>query len=82
MEYTIDDLKDAFEAGREYQEYKHNANLEEKSWDYTFEKWLERKVKKLNIPDVINQVCDHTWKSCSGEAGAYCTKCFIYDRDK
>lgn len=57
MEYTIDDLKDAFEAGREYQEYKHNANLEEKSWGYTFEKWFERKVKKLNISAVIKSVC-------------------------
>jgi hypothetical protein len=36
------ELKDAFEAGREYQEYKSNANLEEKSWEYTFEKWYGR----------------------------------------
>lgn len=36
------ELSDAFEAGREYQEYKGNANLEEKSWDKTFEKWYER----------------------------------------
>jgi hypothetical protein len=36
------ELKDAFEAGREYQEYKSNANLEEKSWNYTFEKWYEK----------------------------------------
>jgi hypothetical protein len=36
------ELKEAFEAGREYQEYKSNANLEEKSWEYTFDKWYER----------------------------------------
>jgi hypothetical protein len=35
-------LKDAFEAGCEYQEYKSNVNLEEKSWEYTFEKWCEK----------------------------------------
>lgn len=35
-------LEKAFEAGREYQEYKGNVNLEEKSWDYTFAKWCEK----------------------------------------
>jgi hypothetical protein len=35
-------LAEAFEAGREYQEYKSNANLEEKSWEYTFAKWCEK----------------------------------------
>jgi len=35
-------MEKAFEAGREYQEYKSNANLEEKSWDYTFAKWCEK----------------------------------------
>lgn len=35
-------LEQAFEAGREYQEYKGNTNLEEKSWDYTFSKWCEK----------------------------------------
>jgi NhaP-type Na+/H+ or K+/H+ antiporter len=38
----MSELRDAFEAGREYQEYKGNANLEEKSWEYTFDKWYER----------------------------------------
>jgi hypothetical protein len=36
-------LEKAFEAGREYQAYKEHANLEEKSWDYTFPKWCEKK---------------------------------------
>jgi hypothetical protein len=40
--YTLEDIKEAFEAGREYQAYKENANLEEKSWEYTFEKWFDR----------------------------------------
>ncbi len=42
----IDELKEAFEAGREYQAYKENANLEEKSWEYTFEKWYGRTYDK------------------------------------
>ena len=41
-------LEQVFEAGREYQEYKGNANLEEKSWDYTFSKWCEKNnIKNL-----------------------------------
>ena len=41
-------LEQAFEAGREYQEYKGKANLEEKSWDYTFAKWCEKNnIKNL-----------------------------------
>jgi hypothetical protein len=35
-------LEKAFEAGREYQEYKGIANLEEKSWNFTFAKWCEK----------------------------------------
>jgi len=35
-------MEKAFEAGREYQEYKSNANLEEKSCGYTFAKWCEK----------------------------------------
>ncbi len=42
---TRDELKEAFEAGQEYQAYRENANLEEKSWEYTFEKWYERNKK-------------------------------------
>jgi hypothetical protein len=34
---------EAFEAGREYQEYKSNANLEKESWKYTYAKWCEKK---------------------------------------
>jgi hypothetical protein len=41
-------LERAFEAGREYQEYKGNANLEEKSWELTFSKWCEKNnIKNL-----------------------------------
>jgi hypothetical protein len=36
-------LFEAFEAGREYQEYKSNANLEVQSWKYTYAKWCEKK---------------------------------------
>jgi len=43
------ELRDAFEAGREYQEYKGNANLEEKSWDKTFEKWYEKNYNKTKV---------------------------------
>ena len=37
-------LERAFEAGREYQGYKNNLNLEEKekSWNLTFTKWCEK----------------------------------------
>lgn len=35
-------FKEAFEAGREYQEYKSNARLEVESWKYTYAKWCEK----------------------------------------
>jgi hypothetical protein len=46
--YSEIDLQNAFEAGREYQEYKGNINLEEKSWEYTFEKWFDKYKKYIN----------------------------------
>lgn len=45
-----EELRIAFDAGREYQEYKSNVHTEQKSWDYTFENWYKKEiVAKLPI---------------------------------
>jgi len=56
-------LLKAFEAGREYQEYKSNINLEEKSWDYTFDKWYEKQVKLCTISHPNNECKIHAEKA-------------------
>lgn len=48
-------LFEAFEAGREYQEYKSNVRLEVESWKHTYAKWCEKKgIPVKEGQDAIN----------------------------